>query len=98
MQVKANGVELRDWTRVMGRRLTLLAVIPIVAMLVAGVLAVLEPQTYRATATVIMPGQTTSGPVSSATSQFVADFEGAITGCVRTSKTTLDFITWRLTG
>ena len=79
MQVKANGVELRDWTRVMGRRLTLLAVIPIVAMLVAGVLAVLEPQTYRATATVIVPGQTTSGPVSSAVSQFVADFEGAIT-------------------
>jgi capsular polysaccharide biosynthesis protein len=79
MQVKANGVELRDWTRVMGRRLTLLAVIPLAAMLIAGVLAVLEPQTYRATATVIMPGQTTSGPVSSAVSQFVADFEGAIT-------------------
>ena len=79
MQVKANGVELRDWTRVMGRRLTLLAVIPLVAMMVAGVLAVLEPQTYRATATVIMPGQAASGPVSSAVSQFVADFEGNIT-------------------
>jgi capsular polysaccharide biosynthesis protein len=79
VQVKANGVELRDWTRVMGRRLALLAVIPVVAMLVAGVLAVLEPQTYRATATVIMPGQTTSGPVSSAVSQFVDDFQGAIT-------------------
>jgi capsular polysaccharide biosynthesis protein len=79
VQVKSNGVELRDWSRVMGRRLALLAVIPLVAMLIAGVLAVLEPQTYRATATVIMPGQTTTGPVSSAVSQFVADFEGAIT-------------------
>jgi capsular polysaccharide biosynthesis protein len=79
VQVKANGVELRDWTRVMGRRLTLLAVIPLVAMMVAGVLAVLEPQTYRATATVIMPGQAASGPLSSAVSQFVADFEGNIT-------------------
>ena len=79
MQVKPNGVELRDWTHVMGRRLTLLAVIPLVAMMVAGVLAVLEPQMYRATATVIMPGQASSGPLSSAVSQFVADFEGNIT-------------------
>jgi capsular polysaccharide biosynthesis protein len=79
VQVNGNGVELRDWTRVMGRRLALLAVIPLVAMLIAGVLAVLEPQTYRVTATVIMPGQATSGPVSSAVSQFVDDFQGAIT-------------------
>jgi uncharacterized protein involved in exopolysaccharide biosynthesis len=48
-------------------------------MMVAGVLAVLEPQTYRATATVIMPGQAASGPVSSAVAQFVADFQGNIT-------------------
>jgi uncharacterized protein involved in exopolysaccharide biosynthesis len=90
VQVKANGVELRDWTHVMGRRLALLAVIPIVAMLIAGVVALLEPQTYRATATVIMPGQTTSGPVSSAVSQFVADFEGAITsdGVAQATSTT----------
>jgi capsular polysaccharide biosynthesis protein len=63
----------------MGRRLSLLIVIPVAAMLVAGILAVLEPQTYRATATVILPNQETSGPLSSAVSQFVADFEGAIT-------------------
>jgi len=79
MHVSPNGVEIRDWTRVMGRRLTLLVVIPVVAMIVAGLLAVLEPQTYRATASVILPSQETSGPVSSAVSQFVADFEGAIT-------------------
>ena len=79
MHVKANGVEIKDWTRVMGRRLSLLIVIPVAAMLIAGVLAVLEPQTYRATATVILPDQETSGPLSSAVSQFVADFEGAIT-------------------
>ena len=79
MHVKANGVEIRDWTRVMGRRLSLLVVIPVAAMLVAGILAVLEPQTYRATATVILPNQETSGPVSSAVTQFVSDFEGAIT-------------------
>jgi hypothetical protein len=79
VHVKANGVEIRDWTRVMGRRLSLLIVIPVAAMLVAGILAVLEPQTYRATATVILPDQETSGPLSSAVSQFVADFEGAIT-------------------
>ncbi len=79
VHVKANGVEIRDWTRVMGRRLSLLIVIPVMAMLVAGILAVLEPQTYRATATVILPNQETSGPLSSAVSQFVADFEGAIT-------------------
>ena len=79
MHVKPNGVEIRDWTRVMGRRLSLLVVIPVLAMLVAGVLAVLEPQTYRATATVILPNQETSGPVSSAVTQFVSDFEGAIT-------------------
>jgi capsular polysaccharide biosynthesis protein len=79
VHVKANGVEIRDWTRVMGRRLSLLIVIPVTAMLVAGILAVLEPQTYRATATVILPNQETSGPLSSAVSQFVADFEGAIT-------------------
>jgi hypothetical protein len=59
--------------------LSLLVVIPVAAMLIAGILAVLEPQTYRATATVILPNQETSGPASSAVSQFVADFEGAIT-------------------
>lgn len=79
MHVKPNGVEIRDWTRVMGRRLSLLIVIPVAAMLIAGVLAILEPQTYRATATVILPDQETSGPLSSAVSQFVSDFEGAIT-------------------
>jgi capsular polysaccharide biosynthesis protein len=79
MHVKGNGVEIRDWTRVMGRRLSLLVVIPIAAMLIAGILAVLEPQAYRATATVILPQQETSGPLSSAVSQFVADFEGSIT-------------------
>jgi hypothetical protein len=62
----------------MGRRLTLLIVIPVAAMLIAGVLAILEPQTYRATATVTLPGQDTSGPASSAVTQFVADFEGAV--------------------
>ena len=79
MHVKTNGVEIRDWTRVMGRRLSLLIVIPLVAMVIAGVLGVLEPPTYRSTATVILPQQETSGPLSSAVSQFVADFEGAIT-------------------
>ena len=79
MHVKANGVEIRDWTRVMGRRLTLLIVIPVAAMLIAGILAFLDPPTYKATATVILPGQETSGPASSAVSQLVADFEGAIT-------------------
>ena len=79
MRANANGVEIRDWTRVMGRRLSLLIVIPIAAMLIAGILAVLEPPTYRATATVILPAQDTGGPASSAVSQFVADFEGAIT-------------------
>jgi len=74
-----NGVEIRDWTRVMGRRLSLLIVIPVTAALLAGLLAILQPQTYRATATVILPAQQTSGPASSAVSQFVADFEGAIT-------------------
>jgi hypothetical protein len=63
----------------MGRRLSLLVVIPVAAMLIAGILAVLEPQTYRATATVILPNQETSGPLSSAVTQFVSDFEGAIT-------------------
>jgi uncharacterized protein involved in exopolysaccharide biosynthesis len=79
VHVKANGVEIRDWTRVMGRRLSLLIVIPVAAMLIAGILAVLQPQTYRATATVILPNQETSGPLSSAVTQFVSDFEGAIT-------------------
>jgi hypothetical protein len=79
VHVKPNGVEIRDWTRVMGRRLSLLVVIPVAAMAIAGILAVLEPQTYRATATVIMPTQETSGPLSSAVTQFVSDFEGAIT-------------------
>jgi uncharacterized protein involved in exopolysaccharide biosynthesis len=74
-----NGVEIRDWTRVMGRRLSLLIVIPVVAALLAGLLAILHPQTYRATATVILPTQDTGGPLSSAVSQFVSDFEGAIT-------------------
>jgi hypothetical protein len=79
VHVKANGVEIRDWTRVMGRRLSLLIVIPVAAMVIAGILGVLEPQAYRATATVILPQQETGGPLSSAVSQFVADFEGAIT-------------------
>jgi hypothetical protein len=74
-----NGVEIRDWTRVMGRRLSLLIVIPVTAALLAGALAIVQPQTYRATATVILPTQDTGGPVSSAVSQFVADFQGAIT-------------------
>jgi hypothetical protein len=79
VHVPTTTVEIRDWTRVMGRRLSLLIVIPVTAMVLAGVLAIVQPQTYRATATVVLPTQDTGGPVQSAVSQFVADFEGAIT-------------------
>jgi hypothetical protein len=63
----------------MGRRLSLLIVIPVTAAVLAGILAIVQPQTYRATVTVILPSQDTGGPVQSAVSQSVADFEGAIT-------------------
>ena len=71
-------MEIRDWLRVSGDRVRLLVVIPLAAALIAALIGTISPVRYRATATVILPGISSSGPLTSVTAQRVADFSAAV--------------------
>jgi hypothetical protein len=72
-------VEIRDWIRAIGARLALIGVVAIAAALLAAILALFQPQQYRATGTLALPGVPTSGPATAAVAQQMANFEGAVT-------------------
>ena len=72
-------MEIRDWIRAIGARLALIAVVAGVAALLAATLAFFQPQQYRATGTIALPGVPTSGPATAAVAQQIANFEGAVT-------------------
>jgi hypothetical protein len=72
-------VEIRDWIRAIGARLALIGVVAIAAALLAATLALFQPQQYRATGTLALPGVPTSGPATAAVAQQMANFEGAVT-------------------
>ena len=72
-------MEIRDWVRAIGARLALIAVVAGVAAVLAGALALFQPEQYRATATVVLPDVPTFGPLTAAVGQRVANFESAVT-------------------
>ena len=72
-------MEIRDWVRAIGARLALIAVVAGVAAILAGALALFQPEQYRATATVVLPDVPTFGPLTAAVGQRVANFESAVT-------------------
>ena len=72
------AVEIRDWLRASGDRVRLLVVIPLAAALIAALIGTISPARYRATATVILPGISSTGPLTSVTAQRVADFSAAV--------------------
>jgi flagellar biosynthesis chaperone FliJ len=68
-------VEIKDYLKVLGKRAWLLIMIPAVAGVVAGLIAVQQPQAFRTTATLQLPHAVTSSPAEVA--QQVADFKAA---------------------
>ncbi len=68
-------MEIKDYLRVLGKRAWLLVMIPAVAGVVAGLIAVGQPQAFRTTATLQLPRDETTTPAQVA--QLVADFQAA---------------------
>ena len=68
-------MEIKDYLKVLGKRAWLLIMIPAVAGVVAGLIAVQQPQAFRTTATLQLPHDVTSSPAEVA--QLVADFKAA---------------------
>jgi hypothetical protein len=68
-------VEIKDYLKVLGKRAWLLVMIPAVAGVVAGLIAVNQPQAFRTTATLQLPRDATTTPALIA--QKVADFKAA---------------------
>ncbi len=72
-------IEIKDWMGAIGRRAWLVILIPLLAAFAAGVNQFATPQTFRAIATVTLVDVPTTGPVTSAVTQAVADFQAATT-------------------
>jgi hypothetical protein len=70
-------VEIKDYLKVLGKRAWLLVMIPAVAGVVAGLIAVRQPQAYRTSATLQLPRDEAATPAQIA--QQVADFRAAAT-------------------
>ena len=68
-------MEIKDYLRVLGKRAWLLVMIPAVAGVVAGLIAVGQPQAFRTSATLQLPRDETTTPAQVA--QLVADFQAA---------------------
>ncbi len=68
-------MEIKDYLKVLGKRAWLLIMIPAVAGVVAGLIAVQQPQAFRTTATLQLPHDVSSSPAEVA--QLVADFKAA---------------------
>ena len=68
-------MEIKDYLKVLGKRAWLLIMIPAVAGVVAGLIAVQQPQAFRTTATLQLPHDVASSPAEVA--QQVADFKAA---------------------
>jgi len=70
-------VEIKDYLKVLGKRAWLLVMIPAVAGVVAGLIAVQQPQAYRTTATLQLPRQGDNAAAPAQVAQQVADFQAA---------------------
>jgi len=81
-------VEIKDYLKVLGKRAWLLIMIPAVAGVVAGLIAVQQPQAFRTTATLQLPHDVTSSPAEVA--QLVADFKAAANNPTVQSKVSKD--------
>ena len=68
-------MEIKDYLKVLGKRAWLLVMIPAVAGVVAGLIAVQQPQAFRTTATLQLPHDEKASPAEVA--QLVADFRAA---------------------
>ena len=69
-------MEIKDYLKVLGKRAWLLVMIPAVAGVVAGLIAVRQPQAFRTTATLQLPHEPEASPAEVA--QLVADFRATI--------------------
>ena len=69
-------MEIKDYLKVLGKRAWLLVMIPAVAGVVAGLIAVRQPQAFRTTATLQLPHDKKASPAEVA--QLVADFRATI--------------------
>ena len=81
-------MEIKDYLKVLGKRAWLLIMIPAVAGVVAGLIAVQQPQAFRTTATLQLPHDVTSSPAEVA--QLVADFKAAAANPTVQSKVSKD--------
>ena len=81
-------MEIKDYLKVLGKRAWLLIMIPAVAGVVAGLIAVQQPQAFRTTATLQLPHDVTSSPAEVA--QLVADFKAAANNPTVQSKVSKD--------
>ena len=81
-------MEIKDYLKVLGKRAWLLVMIPAVAGVVAGLIAVQQPQAFRTTATLQLPHDVTSSPAEVA--QLVADFKAAANNPTVQSKVSKD--------
>ena len=68
-------MEIKDYLKVLGKRAWLLVMIPAVAGVVAGLIAVRQPQAFRTTATLQLPHDANASPAEVA--QLVANFRAA---------------------
>ncbi|MGZ8566129.1 MAG: Wzz/FepE/Etk N-terminal domain-containing protein [Actinomycetota bacterium] len=72
-------IEIKDWMGAIGRRAWLVILIPLLAAFAAGVNQFATPQTFRSIATVTLVDVPTTGPLTAAVTQAVADFQAAVT-------------------
>jgi hypothetical protein len=71
-------VEIAEYVRAVGRRSRIVVIAAAVAGVVAVMLFFLRPQTYRATATVVVPVPPGSTSVLTSVTQSVSDFQAAV--------------------
>lgn len=72
-------MEIRDWLRTLGDRVRLLVIIPLAAALIALLIGVIAPTSYRSVATVPLAcAGSDGGPITLVCTQQAADFSAAV--------------------
>lgn len=71
-------MEIKDYLRLIRRRLWIVVGVPLLVLIVTAVVLLVQPREYRVTATVVVPATQVIGSLVTAVDQSVSDFEGAI--------------------
>ena len=71
-------MEIREWIRSLGDRARLLVIIPLAAGSFAALVTLVGPASFQASATVILPQDSSGASLTGSAAQRVADFTGAV--------------------